>query len=73
MDLTSILATVILVTTIGTLVVGVGAYAAFKIRDKRKPTGKKVDDTLDAASDKEPVFLSRYIPASKSSAATSEA
>jgi hypothetical protein len=29
MDLISILATVILITTIGTMVVGVGAYAAF--------------------------------------------
>ena len=46
MDLISILATVILVTTIGTMVAGVGAYIAFKLRDKRKPIGKKIDDTL---------------------------
>jgi hypothetical protein len=72
MDLISILATVILVTTIGTLVVGVGAYAAFKIRDKRKPTGKKIDDTLDAALDNDPVFLTRYIPSPKSPTASSE-
>ena len=38
MDLISILATVILVTTIATTVVGIGAYAAFKLRDKRQPT-----------------------------------
>lgn len=62
MDLISILATVILVTTIGTMVVGVGAYVAFKVRDKRKPSKKKQDDTLDATSQGEPIFLKRYIP-----------
>jgi hypothetical protein len=62
MDLISILATVILVTTIGTMVVGVGAYVAFKVRDKRKPSKKKNDDTLDATGPNEPIFLKRYIP-----------
>jgi hypothetical protein len=61
MDLISILATVILVTTIGTMVVGVVAYMAFKLRDKRKPTGKKIDDTLDYGRSPEPVFLKRYV------------
>jgi hypothetical protein len=61
MDLISILATVILVTTIGTMVVGVGAYAAFKLRDKRKPTGKKADNTRHSG---EPIFLTRYVPGS---------
>jgi hypothetical protein len=65
MDLISILATVILVTTIGTMVVGVGAYAAFKLRDKRKPQKRRGDDTLDASGPKEPVFLKRYVPSSK--------
>lgn len=65
MDLISILATVILVTTIGTMVVGVGAYAAFKLRDKRKPQKKRGDDTLDASGPQEPVFLKRYVPPSK--------
>ena len=64
MDLISILATVILVTTIGTMVVGVGAYVAFKVRDKRKPSKKKNDDTLDATAQSEPIFLKRYIPVS---------
>ncbi len=59
MDLISILATVILITTIGTLIVGVGAYAAFKLRDKRKPTGKK---TSDAKNSEEAIFLKRYVP-----------
>ena len=62
MDLISILATVILVTTIGTMVVGVGAYVAFKVRDKRKPSKKRNDDTLDATNQSEPIFLKRYIP-----------
>ena len=62
MDLISILATVILVTTIGTMVVGVGAYAAFKLRDKRKPTKKRGDDTLDSSGPREPIFLKRYVP-----------
>ena len=62
MDLISILATVILVTTIGTMVVGVGAYAAFKLRDKRKPQKRRGDDTLDASAPQEPVFLKRYVP-----------
>ena len=64
MDIISILATVILVTTIGTMVVGVGAYAAFKLRDKRKPTKKRGDDTLDSTGPREPIFLKRYVPAS---------
>lgn len=62
MDLISILATVILVTTIGTMVVGVGAYAAFKLRDKRKPTKKRSDATLDDDGSHEPIFLKRYVP-----------
>jgi hypothetical protein len=57
MDLISILATVILVTTIGTMIVGVGAYAAFKLRDARKPTGKKAGN---AGLGTEPIFLQRY-------------
>ena len=62
MDLISILATVILVTTIGTMVVGVGAYYAFKLRDKRKPKKNRGDDTLDDKSEREPIFLTRYVP-----------
>lgn len=62
MDLISILATVILVTTIGTMIVGVGAYAAFKLRDKRKPAGKK---SSDAHNREEAIFLKRYVPGSE--------
>lgn len=61
MDLISILATVILVTTIGTMIVGVVAYMAFKLRDKRKPK-KGGDDTLTHGASRAPVFLKRYVP-----------
>ncbi|MEQ1630149.1 MAG: hypothetical protein ABL873_06535 [Gallionella sp.] len=60
MDLISILATVILITTIGTLVVGVAAYAAFKLRDKRRP--KKKDPTANQNQFDNPIFLKRYNP-----------
>lgn len=62
MDLISILATVILVTTIGTMVVGVAAYYAFKLRDKRKPKKKQGDDTNDEKGPREPIFLKRFVP-----------
>lgn len=60
MDLISILATVILLTTIGTLVVAVAAYVAFKLRDKRKPSKK--DPTAIVHNPSEPIFLTRYKP-----------
>jgi hypothetical protein len=62
-DLFSILATVILLTTIGTLVVAVAAYAAFKMREKRKP--KRHDPTVPLHGAREPVFLTRFIPEAK--------
>ena len=62
MDLISILATVILATTIGTLIVGVGAYAAFKLRDSRKPKARKAGDLVAGNATKEPIFLKRYVP-----------
>jgi hypothetical protein len=64
MDLISILATVILVTTIGTMIIGVGAFAAFKLRDKRKPSKAKFDATLNITGLEEPVFLTPYVPPS---------
>jgi hypothetical protein len=63
MDLISILATVILTTTIGTLVVGVAAYAAFKLRDKRKPRAGRPGGARDSVMQAGPVFLTRYRPA----------
>jgi hypothetical protein len=64
MDLISILTTVILATTIGTVIVGVAAYAAFKLRDKRKPKAKKVDvDAKPGKETAEAIFLTKYVPA----------
>jgi hypothetical protein len=62
MDLISILATVVLATTIATVLTGAAAYAAFKLRDRRKP--KKVDETmkLAAVDGQEAIFLLRFVP-----------
>lgn len=70
MDLISILATVILITTVGTMVVGVGAYAAFKLRDKRKPSRNRSDETMNVGGPQEPVFLKRYVPGSATASAS---
>lgn len=64
MDLVSILATVILVTTIATMIIGVGAYGAFKLRDKRKPKPKATYTDPDEKVVNEPIFLKRYVPES---------
>ena len=62
MDLISILATVILATTIGTVVIGIAAYAAFKLRDKRKPKTSRKDLTLDNTFQTKSIFLTPYVP-----------
>jgi hypothetical protein len=64
MDLISILTTVILTTTIGTAIVGVAAYAAFKLRDIRKPKAKSSGDGNGHQGPQESVFLKLYVPAS---------
>ncbi len=68
MDLISLLATVILITTIGTLVVAVAAYIAFKLRDKRRP--KKKDPTMHDDGPYQPIFLQRYVPGKQDDAAS---
>lgn len=68
MDIISILATVILFTTIGTLAVAVAAYVAFKLRDKRRP--KKYDPTAASSGPYQPVFLKRYVPGADGSNTT---
>jgi len=64
MDLISILATIILATTIATVLTGGAAYAAFKLRARRKPT--KVDEPmkLAAVDGQEAIFLLRFVPES---------
>lgn len=61
MDVVPYLSAVILISTIATIFLAVLSYAAFKIRDKRKPKAK-------AAS--APVYFHRYKPAAP--AATEE-
>ena len=51
MDLVPYLSAVILVATIATILLAVGSYAAFKLRDKRKPRAK---------AGPPPVFFQRY-------------
>jgi heme/copper-type cytochrome/quinol oxidase subunit 2 len=65
MDLIAILSTVILLVTIGTIAVAVAAYAAFKLRDKRKPKKGKLE-VHGEAPPFEPVFLKRYMPPNRS-------
>jgi len=61
MDLISLLSTVLLVTTIGTLVVAIAAHLAFRLRDKRRPDRTALP-RQDGGS-LEPIFLERYSPA----------
>jgi len=49
-DLVPYLSAVILVATIATILLAIGSYAAFKLRDKRKPK----------AHGPAPVFFRRY-------------
>ena len=53
MDIVPYLSAVILISTIATIALAVFSYAAFKLRDKRRPKSK----TGDA-----PVFFHRYRP-----------
>lgn len=52
MELVPYLSAVILIATIATILLAVISYAAFKLRDKRKPKGKATP----------PVFFHRYRP-----------
>jgi hypothetical protein len=52
-DVVPYLSAVILISTIATIALAVLSYAAFKLRDKRKPRSKGGD---------EPVFFHRYRP-----------
>ena len=53
MDVVPYLSAVILISTIATIALAVFSYAAFKLRDKRRPKAKGGD---------EPVFFHRYKP-----------
>jgi hypothetical protein len=60
MDFISILATIILFTTVATLAVALAAYAAFKLRERRKPGQAGV--SASGTQVIEPMFLDRYVP-----------
>ena len=60
MDFISILATILLFTTVATLAIALAAYAAFKMRERRKP-GKKTPGAAGQPA-MEPIFLERYVP-----------
>ena len=68
MDFISILATILLFTTVATLAVALAAYAAFKLRERRKP-GKT--GAVSASGEIEPIFLERYVPELDSGEASS--
>lgn len=72
MDLISILTTVILTTTIVTVVTGFVAYAAFKLRDKRKPKAKSNEAGKEGGA-VEAIFLTPYKPEAKYKASASTA
>jgi hypothetical protein len=55
-----------LLVTIGTIAIAVAAYAAFKLRDKRKPKKGKLE-VMGKSPPFEPVFLKRYTPPSHDS------
>ncbi len=64
MDLNTLLSTVILVTFIVTIILAVGSYAAYKLRDSRRP------HSHIAASGDEPIFFRRYFPPGESAERT---
>jgi heme/copper-type cytochrome/quinol oxidase subunit 2 len=61
MDLVSIFATIVLVTTIATLVLAVAAYLAYKLREWRKPTKTSSGSANIHDESFEPIFLKRHM------------
>jgi hypothetical protein len=59
MDVVPYLSAVILISTIATIALAVLSYAAFKLRDKRRPKSKNSGA---------PVFFHRYRPADEATA-----
>lgn len=56
MNLDTLLSTVILVTFIVTIILAVGSYAAYKLRERRRP------GAVPALPADEPVFFRRFVP-----------
>lgn len=61
MSINTLLSTIILVTFIVTVVLAVGSYVAYKVRERRHP------DTSRIPSD-EPVFFERFFPGERAGA-----
>lgn len=55
-NINTLMSTVIMVSFIVTIVLAIGSYWAYKIRERRKPKGGRAED--DA-----PVFFERFYPA----------
>lgn len=60
-DLIPILSTVILATTIVTIILAIGSYAAYKLRDKRRARRKLATPAAEAETAPPKVFR-RYRP-----------
>lgn len=56
MTLGTLLSTIILVTFIVTVVLAIGSYAAYKLRERRRPS----PDAHDASG---PIYFERFFPA----------
>lgn len=59
-NMIEILANVVLLTMVGTLMLGMVAYLAYKMRERRKPKAGRMGKA-GAASDT-PIFFARYVP-----------
>lgn len=65
-NINTLMSTVIMVSFIVTIVLAVGSYWAYKIRERRKPKGVRVEDEA-------PVFFERIYPPPRSPAGASSA
>jgi uncharacterized membrane protein YfcA len=59
MDPLSFLANLLLSVTVGTLMVALAAYMAYKLRERRKPA---IPETIPFTNGEAPVFLRLYVP-----------
>lgn len=62
MNLDTLLSTVILVTFIVTIVLAVGSYVAYKLRERRRP------GAVSASPADESIFFRRFVPPDESTA-----
>ena len=65
-NINTIMSTVIMVSFIVTIVLAVGSYWAYKLRERRKPKSVR-------AADEAPVFFERVYPPQSSTAGAAEA